>query len=225
MLPISGYGPRVHGPPGGFANAVDVLAVHVYSVHMAMPTDKRILVAARRELERVGVEALSMRPVAKAVGITVMAIYRHYPDRQALLDAVAAEGFNDLVGWLGKRRFTGDVETRLTKVLDVFVQFALEYPRLFELMFLAKHTSARRFPADFKAGSSPTANLAVEVVKEGMDRGELRQDDPWEVVFEFGAMAQGFVMLYFGGRIDATPSQFRKLCLRAFRRHLHGICA
>lgn len=191
---------------------------------MVVPTDKKILVAARRLLEHGGIEAVSMRPVAKAAGITVMGIYRHYPNRQALLDAVASEGFDDLVGWLGKRRFTGDVETRLMKVLDVFVQFALEHPRMFELMFLAKHTSARRFPADFQAGRSPTANLAVDTVKEGMARGEFRQDDPWEVVFEFGALAQGFVMLYIGGRIDATPSEFRKLCLRAFRRHLHGIC-
>jgi len=190
---------------------------------MTTPTDKKILIAARRVLEHGGVETVSMRRVAKAVGITGMAIYRHYPDRRALLDAVATEGFNDLVGWLGKRRFTGDAETRLMKVLDVFVQFALEHPKLFELMFLTKHMSARRFPADFKAGRSPTVNLAVDIVKEGMERGEFRQDDPWEVVFEIGAMAQGFVMLYFGGRIDATPSGFRKLCLRAFRRHLHGI--
>lgn len=191
---------------------------------MTTPTDKKILVAARRVLEHDGVEAVSMRPVAKAIGLTAMAIYRHYPDRQALLDAVATEGFNELVGWLGKRRFTGDAENRLMKVLDVFVQFALEHPKLFELMFLTKHTSARRFPVDFKAGRSPTANMAVDIVKEGMERGEFRQDDPWEVVFEVGALAQGFVMLYIGGRIDATPSEFRKLCSRAFRRHLHGIC-
>lgn len=192
---------------------------------MVAPTDKKILIAARRVLEHGGVEAVSMRPVAKAIGLTAMAIYRHYPDRQALLDAVAAEGFNELVGWLGRRRFTGDAETRLMKVLDVFVQFGLAHPEMFELMFLTKHTSARRFPTDFKARRSPTANLAVETIKEGMQRGEFRQDDPWEVMFEFGAMAQGFVMLYFGGRIDATPSEFRKLCSRAFRRHLHGICA
>ncbi len=190
---------------------------------MVIPTDRKILIAARRALELDGVEAVSMRPVAKTVGITVMAIYRHYPNRQALLDAVATEGFNDLVGWLGRRRFTGDAETRLMKVLDVFVQFALEHPKLFELMFLTKHTAARRFPTDFKAGRSPTVNLAVAIVKEGMEHNEFRQDDPWEVVFELGAMVQGFVMLYFGGRIDATPSGFRKLCLRAFRRHLHGI--
>jgi AcrR family transcriptional regulator len=192
---------------------------------MVTPTDKKILIAARQLLEDGGVEAVSMRPVAKAVGITVMAIYRHFPNRQALLDAVAAEGFNDLVGWLGRRRFTGNAETRLLKVLDVFVQFALDRPRLFELMFLTKQAAARRFPADFKAGRSPTANLAVDVIREGMARGEFRQEDPWEVVFELGAMTQGFAMLYFGGRIDATPSGFRKLCSRAFGRYLHGLCA
>lgn len=192
---------------------------------MITPTDKKILIAARHVLENGGAEAVSMRPVAKIVGITVMAIYRHYPNRQALLDAVADEGFGELVEWLGKHRYTGDAETRLMKVLDAFVRFALEYPKLFELMFLTKHTSARRFPADFKAGRSPTVNLAVKIVQEGMASGEFRQDDPWEVVFELGAMAQGFVMLYFGGRIDATPAEFRKLCLRACRRYLHGVCS
>lgn len=164
-----------------------------------------------------------MRPVAKAVGITVMAIYRHYPNRQALLDAIAEQGFDELASALTARHFDGDVETQALKILDAFVQHALRNPKLFELMFLTRHNAARRFPDDFKAGLSPTANLVAATVQQGMTRGELRPDDPWEIVFEMGALLQGMVMLYFGGRIAATPSQFRAQCQRAFRRYLHGI--
>lgn len=186
-------------------------------------TDKKILTAARRVLEQGGVESVSMRRVASAVGITAMAIYRHYPNRQALLDAIAERGFGELAATLRRRRFSGDVETQVLKTLDVFVQHALRNPRLFELMFLTKHNTARQFPDDFKSGHSPTANVVVAPVQKGMKGGQLRPDDPWEIAFEMGALLQGLVMLYFGGRIAATPAQFRLQCQRAFKRYLHGI--
>ena len=66
----------------------------VYDVYMiARFTNRRIIIASRRLLDKEGPEAVTMRRVAKAVGITAMAIYRHYPDRAALLNALADEGF------------------------------------------------------------------------------------------------------------------------------------
>ena len=56
-------------------------------------TSERIAKAARLLLDKEGVEGVTMRRVAKAVGITPMALYRHYPDRAGLLNALADEGF------------------------------------------------------------------------------------------------------------------------------------
>lgn len=180
---------------------------------------------ARRLLESGGVDAVSMRRVADAVGITAMAIYRHYRNQHALLDAVADQGFQELSIALKRLRFNNNIERSFAKIADLFLDCALGSPKLFELMFLTRRGSARRFPEDFKAGRSPTANVAAKVLQEGMDGGVLRQDDRWEIVLETGAMLQGLVMLYLGGRIDATPTQFRALCQRAFKRYLHGISA
>lgn len=197
---------------------------HVYGVYMpAAPMNTKILTVTRSVLEQGGVEAVSMRRVARAAGITAMAIYRHYPNRQALLDALSGKGFDELASALRRRRFDGDVGAQIAKIVDTFLHYALKNPRLFELMFLAKHATARQFPRDFKAGRSPTASVAAAVVREGMERGQIRRDDPWEIVFEMGAMLQGLVMLYVGGRIDATPAQFRAQCQRAFGRYIHGI--
>ncbi|HEY2678146.1 MAG TPA: TetR/AcrR family transcriptional regulator [Steroidobacteraceae bacterium] len=188
-----------------------------------MDTAKKITAAARRLLDADGAEAVSMRRVADAVGITAMAIYRHFPDRAALLNAVAGEGFADLTAYLSGRRFRGGPEARLAKMIEIYLEHALENPRLFELMFLMKREGARRFPQDFKAGLSPTANLITAVVQEGMDAGRFKIDDSWEVAFEMGALSQGLIMLYLGGRIDATPAGFRAQYRRAFRRYIHGI--
>lgn len=189
------------------------------------PTARKIAAAARRLLDREGAGAVSMRRVAQAVGITPMAIYRHYPDQATLLNSLAEEGFRDLSASLKGKRYTGDIESRLCKMADTYLEHALANPRLFELMFLKPRKGARRFPGDFRVGSSPTGNLLAQLVQAGMHSGELRKDDFWEIAFELDALSHGLVMLYLGGRIDATPAQFRALYRRSFRRYLHGICS
>jgi hypothetical protein len=52
--------------------------------------------AARTILEKQGLAALSLRGVARVVGVSPAAPYHHFPDKQALLDAVAAQGFDAL---------------------------------------------------------------------------------------------------------------------------------
>jgi AcrR family transcriptional regulator len=190
----------------------------------AAPTADRIATAARRLLEREGAAAVTMRQVADAVGITAMAIYRHYPDRDALLEALANRGFAELAGAFGGKRPPAEVEARLVRLVDIYVEYALDNPRLFELMFLAPRRGARRFPRDFKAGRSPTGNVVAAAIEDGMARGALRKDDPWEIAFELGALVDGLLVLYLGGRIEGGPARFRALLRRSLRRYLHGIC-
>jgi AcrR family transcriptional regulator len=187
-------------------------------------TSEKIAAAARRLLDREGADAVTMRRVAEAVGITAMAVYRHYPNRAGLLNVLADEGFAELAVRLDGLGLAGDVKRRLERVMDIFLDHALERPRLFELMFLKPREGARRFPKDFRAGRSPTANPSAVILREGMEAGVLREDDVWEIVFEMGALLQGLVMLYLGGRTSMSEKEFRKFCRRSFERYMHGIC-
>jgi len=187
------------------------------------PTVQRIATAARRLLDKEGADAVTMRRVASAVGITPMAVYRHYPNRAGLLTALADAGFDELAARLAEVRSVGDLEKRLTNILNIYLEHALRNPRLFELMFLTRREGARRYPQDFKAGRSPTANPMAELIREGMATGYFRKDDAWEIIFEMGALLQGLVMLYLGGRMAVSPARFRAFCHRSFRRYLHGI--
>jgi hypothetical protein len=124
---------------------------------------------------------------------------------------------------LAVKKFSGGVERQLAKMMDVYLEHALQRPRLFELMFLKPRDGARRYPRDFKAGRSPTANLLAEVVQSGMDSGYFRKSDAWEIVFEMGALSHGLLLLYLGGRMAVPPAQFRAFYRRSFRRFIHGI--
>jgi AcrR family transcriptional regulator len=186
-------------------------------------TAGRIARAAEKLVQREGADAVTMRRVAKSVGITPMALYRHFTDRDGLLNALADAGFEELTARLANTAMPPHTEQRLMRILDVFLDFALAKPRLFELMFLRPRAGARQFPEDFRAGRSPTAKFAAEALEHGMKQGVFRKDDVWEIAFETGAMLQGLVMLYVGGRVGTSAQEFRALCHRAFRRYLHGI--
>lgn len=166
-----------------------------------------------------------MRRVATAVGITPMALYRHYPNRDGLLNALADAGFAELTAKLAGLRLKGGIDRQLLKILDVFLDHAFDNPRLFELMFLKLREGARQYPEDFRARRSPTANVSADVIALAMESGDLRKDDVWEIVFETGALMEGLIMLYLGGRMAVSPSEFRAFCHRSFGRYFHGIRA
>jgi AcrR family transcriptional regulator len=186
-------------------------------------TAASILAAARELLDREGLAAVAMRPVAERVGITPMAIYRHYADRASLLNAVANEGFHQLASRMHALKLKGGVEHRLMQVADVFLDTALLFPNLYELMFLAPREGARVYPQDFKAGRSPTFNPTVNILEQAMQAGELRPDDPIEIAFELSAISHGLIVLYLGGRVAQSENEFRSLYQRSFRRYLHGL--
>jgi hypothetical protein len=112
---------------------------------------------------------------------------------------------------------------RLPAFLGCDVEDDFDNPRLFELMFLTKREGARQYPEDFRMRRSPTANVSADVIARAMETGYFRKDDVWEIVFETGALMQGLIMLYLGGRMAMSPSEFRAFCHRSFGRYLNGI--
>lgn len=95
-----------------------------------------LVAAARAILEKDGIEALSLRAVARAVGVSPAAPYHHFADKDALLAAVAAQGFRELTAAMEKRMAR---ETEPTKRFlgtgAGYVAFATANPALFRLMF------------------------------------------------------------------------------------------
>lgn len=152
-----------------------------------------------------------------------MAIYRHYADRASLLNAVADEGFHELAIRVQGLQLKGGVERQLTQVGDIFLDAALRFPNLYQLMFLVPREGARVYPNDFKAGRSPTFSPTVKILEDAMRAGELQSDDPVEIAFELSALSHGLILLYLGGRVAKDEKQFRMLHQRSFRRYLNGL--
>jgi AcrR family transcriptional regulator len=94
-----------------------------------------LIAAARELLAQDGTEALSLRAVARRVGVSAMAPYRHFPDKEALLAAVAADGFRDFAAALKAADLSVPPDQALLEQGVAYVRFACAQPALFRLMF------------------------------------------------------------------------------------------
>ncbi|MGH8765110.1 MAG: TetR/AcrR family transcriptional regulator [Burkholderiales bacterium] len=104
-----------------------------------------LLRAAGQILEKEGVEAISMRALTRRTGVSHAAPYRHFPDREALLAALAAEGFV----MLGGAQQAAAASGAAIGLGAAYVRFALDHPQRFRLMFggrvpIAKHPALRQ---------------------------------------------------------------------------------
>jgi AcrR family transcriptional regulator len=186
-------------------------------------TASRIYQSALAILEAEGPQAVTVRRVAKDVGITPMAIYHHFPSREALLDAVVDSEFEQLVDFFDRSSSRRGFEAAIVHSMDGYIEYALAHPRIFDYVFSMPRLGARRFPKDFRARRSPTLNLTADIVSTWMKRGKLNQDDVWEIALELWAHAQGYLALWRAGRFHLSEQEFRKLVHRSFRRLLHGL--
>ena len=190
---------------------------------MSETTAERIAEAALAILEAEGPEAVSMRRVAEAVGITPMAIYHHFQSREALLNSVTDAEFAKYLNNSAAHFEQGAVEERILSGMDPYIDYAFDHPRVFDYVFAAPRPGARQFPKDFRARLSPTLTPAADALKAAMRAGQICEDDPWELAFELWALTHGYVALYRGGRIALTKKEFHALVRRALRRLIHGL--
>ena len=186
---------------------------------------ERIADAALAILESEGAQAVSMRRIAQDVGVTPMAIYHHYDNREALLQALVYREIDEITARVARRALPEGQPGDFIAAADTFVAYALERPHMFDYIYSAQRPRPVRYPEDFHAGKSAALSALHDQVAAAMARGELRQSDSWEVALQFWAHAHGYLTLYRSGWFTLDETAFRALYRRAVARLLEGLNA
>lgn len=159
-----------------------------------------LLEAAERRLRTHGVAQLSLRDLAREVGVSHGAPRRHFPERQDLLDALAQSGF----ARLGERIRSAiaenedDVPARIRRAGSAFAHFAIENAVLLELMNATKHhAGASSVPRAAEAAFGPIR----ELICEGQAQGTLQEGPPEEIGLILYATVNGITTLANTGAV------------------------
>ncbi|MFZ5818204.1 MAG: TetR/AcrR family transcriptional regulator [Bacillota bacterium] len=94
-----------------------------------------ILKAAREIARSSGWQAVTLRKVADRIGYGAATLYEYFPAKEAILEAVAQEGFEALLARLRAAPTAGQPRERLRQVADAYWEFAMENPELYQAMF------------------------------------------------------------------------------------------
>ena len=158
------------------------------------------LVAAALDLLATGgPDALSLRAVARHAGVSAMAPYRHYADKEALLAAVATHGFEGLHAALSTADAAVPAHSALTEQAVAYVRYAVSNPALFRLMFGPRQPCAH--PELEAAGEAAYAVLSNRVADQ-----TLPADDREAQTLGCWSMVHGLASLFLDGRIKESPA-------------------
>jgi AcrR family transcriptional regulator len=178
-----------------------------------------LLAAAERMLRERGLQELSLRELAREVGVSHAAPRRHFPDRQALLDALAESGFERLGAELRSAADQAgkDFQPRLRATAAAHIRFATADPVLLDLMFASKH---RETEPHLHRAMASAFSVMMELIVQGQAAGLLTAGDPESVGLVLFSTIQGIAALQTAGMI--APEQLDGLTADAIAYFLRG---
>ncbi len=155
-----------------------------------------ILATSLLLIEKNGIEQLSIRDVAKRAGVTHQAPYRHFKDREALLAALAQDGYERLFLEMSNAIANSkDVLESLCRLGMSYTGWAIKHPDHFRLMF------SQKIPEfETSDGLTQAANkmlvLVLSVVQKGQAAGLIKQDDTRAIARQLWACVHGATHLF-----------------------------
>lgn len=160
-----------------------------------------LLELAERTVRRSGVEALSLRELAREAKVSHAAPARHFRDRRALLDALALDGFQRLNRAMADAAATsGPFDTRFRAIATAYVSFAVENAALLGLMYTVKH-EADASDALVEAGRG-SMRAAVELIAEAQAAGDVLPGDAERLALVAFASVHGVAVLATGDLLE-----------------------
>ena len=147
-----------------------------------------LIQAAHVEVERAGADAVSLKALATALGVSSPAPYRHFVDREALLAAVAVEGFQAFTAVLA------GANGNLEEMAQAYVVFGRKHRGLYHLMFVAPVLARSEPGSEVRAEARKSFDLLFEAVARVVPEASART-----VAFAVWSSLHGLVMLDSAG--------------------------
>jgi AcrR family transcriptional regulator len=164
---------------------------------------RALLLEAVRTIQTQGAEALTLRGVGDRLGVSRTALYRHFADKQALLEEVAADGFRMLrTALLEAWTVAGQGRAGLDAMGVAYVRFALAHPSHYRVMFGGlRERREKRYQPEGGDESTDAFRVLVEAIVAEQAAGRVRDDEPMPLALYIWSVVHGVAMLGLDGML------------------------
>ncbi len=162
-------------------------------------TRQKILDAAREMFVRHGYAATTMRAIAERIEYTPTAIYHHFRNKESLLTELCSADFRALAEAFQRIGRIDDPLERLPRIGKAYVEFALEHPMQYQLMFMTSHPDVGHGRGITRGDPSEDAyaflrDACAAAITTGLLRPEI--NDPEELAQMLWASLHGLLALH-----------------------------
>lgn len=165
---------------------------------------------AAKLVQAEGHPAITVRQVARRIGVSNTAAHYHFRTREALLAAVATRGFEQMTAALETAMQSAiDARSRLGQLGEAYVRHALASGRMYQLMFSAE-TAARDAYPELRAASDRMFALLVDAIRDGQETGLVRGGPAVDTALVAWSAAHGFASLALERRLILPGLQGRE---------------
>ena len=169
-----------------------------------------------------GLEALSLRAVARAAGVSQTAPYRHFANRQALVEAVAEDGFIRMGGTIERAVAMGVPGLgALRRGMRAYIDFALACPAEYRLMF-GPESRIRTQDTPLAGAAAHAFRLLSGGIQRCQERGLLEQGDPVLRGVTAWATLHGLALLVLDGQAAAPGRSIDEIVDASIETLLRG---
>jgi AcrR family transcriptional regulator len=173
-------------------------------------------------LREQGLEALTLRAVARRAGVSQAAPYRHFADRRALVAAVAEHGFLRLQAAMHETVGTASGRAALKQVALAYVKFARENSAEYRVMFGPEVAITDDLP-DLRHTARSVLGFVAEGIVQLQRAGAVADGDAWMIAVAIWSMLHGLVMLSLDGQAASVTPDLDALVAEATRIMMFGM--
>lgn len=176
---------------------------------MAKDTKPNIIACALTLYLKGGLDAVSMRKVADSASLSTMAAYRHFKNKDDLLNHVVMEGFHRFQDYFSRARAVPDPVASLKLCMTLYADFAQDQPEFYEMMFMAK---LRSNDPQLEQRSQQQIQMALQFLTERVQKcvqtGLIRDVEPRACALRLWSLCHGMVSLQVLGELH-KPDGFK----------------
>jgi AcrR family transcriptional regulator len=171
-----------------------------------------------------GLDGFSMRKLARSLGVTAPALYRHYESKERVLLDVVGEGYQQLIQYLHRALEGRTAEERFRIAGEGYLEFALNHPRYYEVLFMGVELlRVDEVPEEITAQGCAVGQFWNDRVRECIEAGLLREGDPEAIGMSLWSHAHGLISLYLKGMLSLPEEDLRALYRASCARVLVGL--
>lgn len=163
-----------------------------------------LLSTALHMVDTEGFDAITLRGITQKLGTSRSAVYRHFESKEALMKGVIEQGYAQLDELFTPifRDKSRSVEERFELMSRAYLQFAIEHPNLYRLLFGERYREEREGICDYRDETQATGLYAlIGLLLEAQEEGNVEKGDPMIQAATIWASVHGLASLLIDGHL------------------------